>query len=74
MKKEIYQSPCITVIEVEHENVMATSSGAFIDGGDPLNSTRGASTHTSAKSYSSNYSNYTSELEDLINDILTIRK
>lgn len=64
-KKQHYVSPLIEVIRVENEGVIATSAPNIPD--RPMTRTRGS--YYEGRNYNSASS---SELEDLINDILTI--
>lgn len=64
-KKQHYVSPLIEVIRVENEGVIATSAPNIPD--KPMTRTRGS--YYEGRNYNSASS---SELEDLINDILTI--
>lgn len=64
MRKETYIAPSIEVIKMENEGVIAASDEPYT----PV-STRAYSSRTSAPSYNSASS---SDLEDLINDILTV--
>lgn len=65
-EKTIYVSPQIEVIRMEVEDIIATSLQQPVDGGSAYN-TRSSST----RSYNGASS---SDLEDLINDILTIEQ
>lgn len=64
-KKQHYVSPLIEVIRVENEGVIATSVSDIPD--KSMNRARGS--YYEGRNYNSASS---SELEDLINDILTI--
>lgn len=64
-KKQHYVSPLIEVIRVENEGVIATSAPNIPD--RPMTRTSGS--YYGGRNYNSASS---SELEDLINDILTI--
>ncbi|WP_239058268.1 hypothetical protein [Bacteroides sp. 214] len=64
--KQIYQSPRIELIGVENEGVMATSGGTGIS---DIESGGGIYQSTSTGSGTTTHSS--SELEDLINDLLT---
>lgn len=64
-KKQHYVSPLIEVIRVENEGVIATSAPNIPD--RPMTRARGS--YYGGRNYNSASS---SELEDLINDILTI--
>lgn len=64
-KKQHYVSPLIEVIRVENEGVIATSAPNIPD--KSMNRARGS--YYGGRNYNSASS---SELEDLINDILTI--
>lgn len=69
MKRRPYVSPQIEVIPVETEGVIAGSAGSglpgVVDGGSAYSRTRPNRSYNSAGS---------SEIEDLINDILTIEQ
>ena len=62
-RKETYTAPSVEVIEMENEGVIAASGNT-----EPYNSTQMSSTRVNS-SYSSASSN---DVEDLINDILTV--
>ena len=69
-EKQKYTAPRIEVIAVENEgNVMSGSLGGVIDGGDAI---------SSKAYYSGRRSSYNTatpnDLEDLINDILTVEQ
>lgn len=67
MEKQTYVTPSIEIIEIENEGSVMTTSGSVPGfnpgGGVGLRSGRSRTNHASV-----------SELEDLINDILTIKK
>ena len=63
-QKETYEAPSMEVIKMENEGVIAASS----EGYHPVQ-TKSYSNRTSTRNYGSASS---SDLEDLINDILTI--
>lgn len=66
MRKETYTAPTVEVIRVENEGVIASSVfGGSTEGYDPqpMSSSRRTRGYNSASS---------SDLEDLINDILTV--
>lgn len=65
-KKELYVSPRIEVIEVENEGVIAASGGVSGMPGQDW----GSPTTTQARR--GGYSATSSDLEDMISDILTI--
>lgn len=65
-RKETYKAPFIEVIRMENEGVIAASGEDY----RPIQ-TKSYSNRTSTRSYGSASS---SDLEDLINDILTIEK
>lgn len=65
--KEAYVSPRIEVIEMENEGVIAASGGVSNFPENPI----GASTYSSGRN-SRSYNASSSDLEDLINDILTV--
>ena len=62
-RKETYTAPSVEVIEMENEGVIAASGNT-----EPYNPTQMSSTRVNS-SYSSASSN---DVEDLINDILTV--
>lgn len=64
MKKDLYESPRIEVIKLENEGVIASS--VFDIPNKPMNSVR-----TSGTRYSGN-ATLESDVEDMINDILTV--
>lgn len=68
MKKQPYLSPQIEVIVMENESVIAGSLGGVTDGGT---ATRSISGRAATRNYNSASS---SDLEDLINDILTVEQ
>lgn len=72
--KAKYLAPCIEVIEVENEGgVMSASAPGFGDGGGMTSS----ATSTRSRSAGSSVHQTASplrDLEDLINDILTVKK
>ncbi|WP_300698528.1 hypothetical protein [Bacteroides sp.] len=63
MKKDMYISPQVEVIEMENEGVIATSVEGFPN--VPMSATRPNSVSRSNHASSS-------DLEDMINDILTV--
>lgn len=65
MRKEAYTAPTVEVIRVENEGVIAASPGGSSEPytPTPLSNSRRTSGYNSASS---------SDLEDLINDILTV--
>ncbi len=75
-KKEKYIKPMIEIIEVQNEGIMASSITGVGTGGNlgnggsmfgtPGTRSRSANTHQSASPMQ--------DLEDLINDILTVKK
>ncbi|MBD9093232.1 MAG: hypothetical protein EGQ20_11995 [Bacteroides oleiciplenus] len=66
-KKEKYVTPQIEIIEVENEGVIALSD---MSGGNPAFPTRSSARKTTQYRSASSMS----DLEDLINDILTVNK
>lgn len=68
-KKDMYVSPQIEVIEMENEGVIAASGGGSLDGNMGNNPW---SPKTSSKSMRGSSGANSSDLEDMINDILTI--
>lgn len=69
LKKQAYTAPSIEVIEMENEGVIAVSGGSNSLPGFGKGETIGGTSGTKARSYRSASS---SDLEDMINDILTI--
>lgn len=67
LKKAKYLAPQIEIIEMENEGVIALSN---MSGGNPAFPSRSSA----RKSTQYHSSSSISELEDLINDILTIQK
>lgn len=67
MRKEAYTAPTVEVIRVENEGVIASSPG--ISGGNEGYNQGTLSNSRSTRGYNSASS---SDLEDLINDILTV--
>lgn len=73
--RQTYVPPAIEIIEVENEGVMAASvntspGGSYGNGGSMFGtSTRSSTTRSNPHSTST-----LGELEDIINDILTVRK
>lgn len=63
--KEIYVTPSIEIIEMENEGVIAASAGGSTEGYNPTPMNR-SNTNRNYNSASD------SDLEDLINDILTV--
>lgn len=63
MKKDIYISPQVEVIEMENEGVIATSVDGFPN--VPMSATRPNNVLKDSNASSS-------DLEDMINDILTV--
>lgn len=66
MMKETYTAPVIEVIKMENEGVIAASGSTSTEGytPTPMSSSRGTTRNYNSASGS--------ELEDLINDILTV--
>ena len=73
--KEQYLPPMIEVIEVENEGVMAGSPGSGAPSDMPgegwINNTRSTSSRAGTSLQSSSH---LQDFEDLLNDILTVRK
>ena len=65
-KKDMYVSPHIEVIKMENEGVIAASGNLppVGGGGSAISSTRGGSYNSAGSS----------DLEDLVNDILTVEQ
>lgn len=63
MRKEAYTAPTVEVIRVENEGVIALSGGTETYDPQPMSSSRRTRGYNSASG---------SDLEDLINDILTV--
>lgn len=62
-RRETYAAPSVEVVKLENEGVIAGSGNTEIYNPKPLSSSRPARGYNSASS---------NELEDLINDILTV--
>lgn len=74
MNKEKYLSPAIEVIKVENEGgVMSASAPGFNDGGSMTSSSASTRSRSAGSSVHQTASPL-SDLEDLINDILTVKK
>ncbi|WP_300699962.1 hypothetical protein [Bacteroides sp.] len=69
LKKQAYTAPSIEVIEMENEGAVMTASATGSLGGFGKGETIGGTSGTKARSYNSAGS---SDLEDMINDILTV--
>ena len=70
--KEKYLAPAIEVIEVEHEEgVMALSD---LSGGNPALPGSGARSNTRSTKSNIQTASPLTDLEDLINDLLTVKK
>lgn len=67
IKKEKYVTPQVEIIEMENEGVIALSN---MPGGNPAFPSRSSA----RKSTSYHSASSISDLEDLINDILTVQK
>ena len=74
--RQTYMAPAIEIIEVENEGVMAASANGVSPGGNYGNggSMFGSGTRSSSSRTSPHNTSTLGELEDIINDILTVRK
>lgn len=68
LKKQKYEPPGFEVIVIENEGVIASSLPGVNDGGEMFPTTR------SYRATRHSYGTSTSDLEDLINDILTFEQ